>query len=102
MVAASSNLADAVIVFDLVLLKEVRNIDDRLTQQLAFHQVKQNQQATNAPIAIQEGVDGFKLIMDQGSLNQWVIGLAAIDVLLKLRHGILHILHIGRNVPGIL
>ena len=98
MVAASANLADAVIVFDLVPLEEAGHIDDRFTQQLAFYQVKQDPQATDMPVVVKEGVNGFKRIVNKSRLNQRVIGLAAVDVLLKLRHSFFHVLCVGRNL----
>lgn len=51
-VAASADLADAVIVLHLILLQKVGYIDDRLAQQLAFHQVEQDQQSADASVTV--------------------------------------------------
>jgi hypothetical protein len=36
--------------------------------------------------------------VNKNRLNQWVIGVAAVDVLLKLRHSFFHVLCVGRNL----
>ena len=101
-VAAGANVAQLSVILPLVFLEEIRDVQNRTVQKPPLHEAEQDKQSANASVAVQEGVDRFKLVVDQGRTDKRSIGVLGIDVLLQIRHGLLHILDIGRDIAGIL
>jgi hypothetical protein len=61
---------EAVVILDPVALEEHRQVQQRARQGLLLAQDERDQQASDAAIAIEKRVDGFKLGMGQAAANQ--------------------------------
>ncbi len=83
-----------------MLFQEGGDGESRGGQHPLFHQVQGDQQTTDSPISVQEGVDALKLVVNEGGPDQHIKAVAGVEVLFKVRHRLLHVRWGGRHIPG--
>jgi len=86
----------------LISLEIVRKIQGRLNQKLLRRQIQRDHQSPQPPVAVQERVDGFKLIVSDGDPDQGRdYHLFAMQEFFEIPHQVRNMVMVRRNEGGI-
>lgn len=70
-VIGTANHAERIVIGSLVPFEKIGQVQRRLLQEFQVDQLQGDQQPANAAIAVQERMDGFKLVVTDGDLDQF-------------------------------
>jgi len=101
-VVASAHPHQGIVIAGAVALEKVGQIKRWFGQQAVADHVQWNQQASDATVAVQEGMDGFKLVVADGRAHQVRHSdRLVVPELFKVAHQFGHIFMVRRNKGGI-
>jgi len=101
-VMVGAHCGQMIVIIALMLLKEKREIQGRFGKQPEADQVENNEQSPKTAIAVQKGMDGFKLIMNDADLDQ--VGNMDFFIMhefFQVAHQFRNMFVMGRNKGGI-
>ena len=91
-----------IVVFAPVSFEFIRGVDDRLGERPIMYERKEDEQTPEASVAVEERVRGFKLVVHQSGLDDWIDVVTLVDEKLEVAKCLLHILRVGRDIRGLI
>src|SRR5437764_8953938 len=79
-----------IVIVATVLLEVAGQIQKRLAQATALEQKERDQESADAPVAIDEWMDGFKMLVHESALHEIRHRAIFIDELLPMLEALLH------------
>ena len=101
-VARAADGSEAVIVFQSVELEVVGEVEEGELEDIAVAEEEGDEEAADAAIAIEEGVDGFELGVRVGAVDEGGEIAGGVEEFFQIAEGLSHFVDGWRDVGGIL
>lgn len=99
-ITIAPNGSEAIIVFRTVHLEVVREVEEGMMEDISLAKKEGDQESADAPIAIEKGVDGLELGVDEAAMDEGGELFRLVDEVLKLSECLVHLGDRGRDVGG--